>query len=135
MPDSLSTLISSRTSLLHQISQLGDMRPGSLMVVFRRCGKPTCHCARPSDAGHGPHFQLTSKQDGKTITQMLPNAAAVKKVEQEIAEFRNFEKLSQELVAVNQKICQLRPMAEPVAPWTAEEKKRWMQSIRRLRAR
>lgn len=135
MPVSLSALESSRASLLRQISQLRDMRPGSVISVFRRCGKPTCHCAQPNDPGHGPHFQLTSKQEGKTITQSLPNLATVKKVEQEITEFRNFEKLSQSLIEVNQKICQLRPVAEPATPWTAEEKKRLMQSIKRWHAR
>ena len=135
MSNSLSALESSRASLLQQISQLGDMRPGSVTTVFRRCGKPTCHCARPNDPGHGPHFQLTSKQEGKTVTQSLSHPAVVKKVEQEITEFRNFEKLSQALIAVNQKICQLRPVAPPATPWTAEEKKRWMRSIRKLHAR
>lgn len=135
MPNTLSALESSRTSLLRQISQLGDMRPGSVTVVFRRCGKPTCHCAQPNDPGHGPHFQFTCKQEGKTVTQMLSHSVAVKKVEQEIAAFRNFEELSQSLVEVNQKICQLRPIEEPATAWTAEEKKRLMQSIKRLRAR
>lgn len=135
MANTLSALESSRSSLLQQISQLGDMRPGSVTTVFRRCGQPTCHCARPNDPGHGPHFQLTSKQEGKTVTQSLSNLAMVEKVEQEIAEFRNFEKLSQALIAVNQKICQLRPVSEPATPWTAEEKKRLMRSIKRLHAR
>ena len=135
MPNTLSALESSRASLLRQISQLGDMRPGSVTVVFRRCGKPTCHCAQPNDPGHGPHFQFTCKQEGKTITHMLSHSAVVKKVEEEIAAFRSFEKLSQTLIEVNQKICQLRPVAEPAAAWTVEEKKRLMQSIKRLRAR
>lgn len=135
MPIPLSALESSRASLLHQISQLGDMRPGSITTVFRRCGKPTCHCAQPGDPGHGPHFQLTCKQQGKTLTQCLSNPAAVKKVEQEIAEFRNFEKLSQSLLAVNQQICQLRPVEEPDAPWTTEEKKRLMRSIKKWHGR
>jgi len=135
VPNTLSALESSRASLLRQISQLGDMRPGSITTVFRRCGKPTCHCAQPSDPGHGPHFQLTSKQEGKTVTQMLSHSAAVKKVEQEIAEFRNFEKLSQSLIAINQKICHLRPVADPATPWTAEEKKRLMQSIKKWHGR
>jgi hypothetical protein len=135
MSNSLSALESSRASLLRQISQLGDMRPGSVTTVFRRCGKPTCHCAGANDPGHGPHFQLTAKQEGKTVTQSLSSLALVKKVEQEIAEFRNFEKLSQALIAVNQKICHLRPVEESATPWTAEEKKRLTRSIRRWRTR
>jgi|SRR5205807_379544 len=135
MPNSLPALESSRASLLRQIAQLGDMRPGSVTPVFRRCGKPTCHCVQPNDPGHGPHFQLTFKQEGKTVTQSLSNLAAVKKVEQEIAGFRHFEKLSQSLIQVNQEICQLRPVAEPATAWTEEEKKRLMQSIKKLHAR
>lgn len=135
MPHQLSALESDRTALLRQIAALEDMRPGSVNVVFQRCGKPTCHCAQPKDPGHGPYFQLTSKQQGKTVTQALSQPAAVKKAEKEIAEFRNFETLCQSLVAVNQKICQLRPVETADTPWTTEEKKRLMQSIRRLHAR
>jgi hypothetical protein len=135
MPDQLSALESSRSSLLRQISQLHDMRPGSVSTVFRRCGKPSCHCAQPKDQGHGPHFQITSKIDGKTVTQMLSSLAAVNKAEQEIAEFRNFEKLSQSLIEVNRKVCELRPVENADTPWTSEEKKRLMQSIRKLHAR
>jgi hypothetical protein len=135
MPDQLASLESSRASLLRQITQLQDMRPGSIAVVFRRCGKPTCHCAQPRDPGHGPHFQLTSKTDGKTVTQSLASRAALDKAEQEVAEFRNFEKLSQSLIEVNQKICQLRPVEGKVTPWTTEEKKRLTQSIRKWRAK
>jgi hypothetical protein len=131
----LASLESSRTSILRQIAQLQDMRPGSVSVVFRRCGKPTCHCAQPKDPGHGPHFQLTSKRDGKTLTQALPSRTALDKAEQQVAEFRNFEKLSQSLIEVNQKICQLRPMEDQPTPWTTEEKKRLMQSRRKWRAK
>jgi hypothetical protein len=133
MPDDLASLESARASLLQRFVQLQDMRPGSIAAVFRRCGKPSCHCAQPKDPGHGPHFQLTYKRDGKTITETLPHRAAVQKAEQEIAEFRNFEDLSQRLVEVNQNICRLRPLPESSSPWTAEEKKRLRQSMVRSR--
>jgi len=135
MPDPLAALESSRTSLFRQIAQIQDMRPGSISIVFRRCGKPSCHCAQPGDPGHGPNFQLTSKKDGKTITETLSSRAALDKAEQEVAAFRKFEKLSQSLIEVNQKICQLRPVEGKATPWTAEEKKRLTQSIRKWRAK
>ena len=135
MPNDISSLESSRASLVHRLSQLQDMRPGSVGVVFRRCGKPNCHCARPKDPGHGPHFQFTYKKDGKTVTESLPNREALHKTELEVAEFRNFEQLSQALIEVNQKICQLRPVEPAVEPWTELEKKRLLQSIRKLRGK
>jgi hypothetical protein len=71
MSDPLSALVDQRSALLHQVSQLGDFQPGSISSPRRKCGKPTCHCAKPDDPGHEPHFQLTQKVDGRTVTQSL----------------------------------------------------------------
>ena len=49
MPDSLPALETQRSQILRQIGDLGDLRPGSICAVVRRCGKPTCHCAKPND--------------------------------------------------------------------------------------
>ena len=111
MMDSLPDLLDDRTHLLQELSQLGDFQPGSISNVTRRCGKPNCHCAKPSDPGHGPHRQLTQKIDGKTVTKTLSSPEALRKAEKEIAEFRRFQKLSHELIDINQKICRLRPLA------------------------
>jgi hypothetical protein len=135
MPDDIPSLESSRDSLVRGFAQLQDMRPGSVSAVFRRCGKPNCHCARSNDPGHGPHFQFTYKREGKTVTESLPNRQALRKAEQEVSEFRSFEKLSQALIEVNRKICQLRPIESAGEPWTAEEKKRLLRSIRKLRGK
>ena len=115
MSDSLPELLDNRSLLLQELSQLGDLQPGSISSVTRRCGKPNCHCAQPNDPGHGPHRQLTQKIAGKTVTQALSSPTAVRKAEMEIAEFRRFQTLAQELIAVNQKICRLRPLAEAEA--------------------
>src|SRR5690349_4358382 len=47
MPDSLTALEADRSKLLEEFLGLGDLRPGSITAVVRRCGKPTCHCAKP----------------------------------------------------------------------------------------
>lgn len=121
MTDSLPDLLDGRSHLLEELSQLGDFQPGSISNVTRRCGKANCHCAKPSDPGHGPHRQLTQKIDGKTVTQTLSSPEAVRKAEKEIAEFRRFQRLSQELIEINQKICRLRPLA--TQQQSAEKKK------------
>jgi hypothetical protein len=123
MPDPLAALVEDRSSILRQISELGDFQPGSIANASRRCGKPGCHCAKPNDPGHGPHTQLTQKIDGKTVTQNLPSLAAVRKAESEIAEFRKFQALTGELVDVNRKICRLRPVEE-ATPQPQEKKRR-----------
>jgi hypothetical protein len=122
MNDPLSTLLDDRFKLIQQISDLGDFQPGSITSALRRCGKPECHCAKPDDPGHGPHFQLTQKISGKTVTQNLPSQPAVRKAEKEIAEFRRFQSLTGELVEVNRKVCRLRPIEQ--SEQTPQKKKR-----------
>lgn len=133
MPESLTDLQLQRSELVTQFARLGDLRPGCVTGIVRRCGKPTCHCAHPDDPGHGPTLRLTYKVQGKTISEALPTSAAVRKAEHEIAEFRKFQELSHSFVEINEKICRLRPVEEE--PPSAQEKKRPKQSIRKSRGK
>jgi hypothetical protein len=72
---------------------------------------------------------------GKTVTETFPTPAAFRKAQQEVAEFHRLQQLSQELIAINEKICELRPLEPSRLGWTAQEKKRLLQSIRRLRGK
>ena len=135
MPDDLAALETQRSKLLEAFLSLGDLRPGSITAVVRRCGKPSCHCAKPHDPGHDPQFRLTRRRAGKTVTESFPNPAALRKAQQEIAEFHRFQQLGEELVSLNQRICELRPVERQQGGWTGQEKKRLLQSIRKLRAR
>jgi hypothetical protein len=135
MPESLSELESERSKILRQFTRLGDLRPGSISAVTRRCGKSTCHCAQPHGPGHDPQIRLTRKVDGKTVAESFPSPAAFRKAQAEIHEYHRLQKLSAALVAVSEKICRLRPVEEQAAGWTAEEKKRLLRSIKRWRAR
>jgi hypothetical protein len=132
VPDTLHNLEARRSGLLAAISGLDDMRPGSIVGAIRRCGKPGCHCAQANDPGHGPNLRITYKLHGKTVTEALPSNASVRKAEQEIAEFRRFQKLSEELVEVSGRICRQRPVEDTFTP---EEKKRPKRSTPRYRAK
>jgi len=121
MPDSLPELQARRAELVKQFARLGDLRSGSISNTSGRCGKPNCHCHRPGQPVHGPNPRLTYKAQGKTVTESLPTPAAQKKAEREIAEFRRFEQLIRDFIAVNAKICQARSAEDqPVS----QEKKR-----------
>lgn len=135
MPDSLAALETDRSQLLQEFLGLGDLRPGSIGAVVRRCGKPTCHCAKPNDPGHDPQFRLTRRVAGKTVTESFPTPAALRKAQQEVAEFHRFQQLSETLIALNEQICALRSSAPDAGGWTAQEKKRLLHSIRRLRGK
>lgn len=133
MPQSLSELEQQRSVLTVQLSQLGDLRPGSVTGIVRRCGKPTCHCAQPDDPGHGPTLRLTYKVHSKTISEALPTPASVRKAEREISEFRKFQELSRSFLDVNEKICRLRPVEEQTM--SEQEKKPQTRSSRKSRAK
>lgn len=122
-----------RAKILSQISQLGDLRPGSVTAIRGRCGTPTCHCHRPNDPGHGPNFRLTRKVGGKTVSETFPTAGAQRKAEREVAEYHRFRELCQAFVEVNEKICRARPVDEEgLRP---QEKKRPKRSSGRSSAR
>jgi hypothetical protein len=133
MSESLAALEADRSLLLEEFLGLGDLRPGSITAVVRRCGKPTCHCAKPDDGGHDPQFRLTRRVAGKTVTESFPNPAAWRKAQKEVAEFHRFQKRSAELVALNERICAQRPVEPARGGWTEQEKKRLRQSIKRWR--
>jgi hypothetical protein len=135
MPDTLEALESQRSGILEEFLHLGDLRPGSITAVVRRCGKPSCHCAKPNDPGHDPQFRLTRRVAGKSVTESFPNPGALRKAQQEVAEFHRFQELGVDLVSVNEKICALRPVQKQHGGWTEQEKKRLLQSIRKLRGK
>lgn len=135
MPDSLPALEAQRSQILHQIGSLGDLRPGSISAVVRRCGKPTCHCAKPNDPGHDPQLRLTRKVDGKTVAESFASPTAFHKAQAEIHEYQRLQKLCAELVDINERICRLRPLQTQPQKWSTEEKKRLLRSIKNSRAK
>jgi hypothetical protein len=135
MTETLESLEADRAKLLQEFLSLGDLRPGSITAVVRRCGKPTCHCAKSGDPGHDPQFRLTRRVDGKTVTETFPTPVALRKAQQEVAEFHRFQKLSETLVALNEKICPLRPVEQTGSSWTVQGGKRLLRFIRRSHGR
>lgn len=55
--------------LLARLDTPHDALPGSLVLSHRRCGKPTCHCAKGE--GH-PMYSLTFMVGGKKHVESIP---------------------------------------------------------------
>jgi hypothetical protein len=132
MPDSLPVLERQKAEVLARMAGLGDLRRGSITTTSGKCGKPTCHCAKPGDPGHGPNHRLTRKVKGKTITETFVSPARLRKAEREVAEFHHFQQLCEEVVVVSEKICELRPVEDTLTP---QEKKRRKRSGRKSSAK
>lgn len=110
MLQTLEQLETRRYALLKELSQTGDIRQGSITEHYRQCGKDACCCCDPKHPGHGPYYAFTKKVDGKTKTLQLRQGPRLSKIEREVAAYKDFRKTCEELVKINEKICDLRPM-------------------------
>ena len=110
MSDPISKLQSDRDALLASLAATGDMRRGSISEVFRSCGKPTCACADPDHPGHGPYYAFTKKVNGKTKTLQLRPGPVLAKVEAEVNAYREFRATCDQLIDINNAICDARPL-------------------------
>jgi hypothetical protein len=108
MPTSVPTLESRREAILKQMAQIGDMRRGSITETFRPCGKPTCGCKAADHPGHGPYYAFTMKVAGKTKTIQMRAGARLTKFEREVDAYRRFRALTEQLLEVNEAICNER---------------------------
>ena len=103
-----------RDALRREIAAIGDLRPGSLVARYRKCGKANCHCAEQGDPGHGPSWSLTHKVRGKTVTKIIPEHA-VPKTQAQIAEYRRLRRLVAEFIEISERLCDAQ-VSEVSAP-------------------
>ena len=137
-PHDTDSLESRREQLCQELATIGNFRPGSLVERHLRCGKPSCRCCDPDDPGHGPYWYLTRTVGGKSVSRKIP-PQAVARTRHLIAEYKRFRALPNELVEVNEQLCQARlqherdqaaaagkkkPSARPSPPKSAPRSKR-----------
>jgi hypothetical protein len=81
-----------------------DLLPGSLSLTHRRCGQPTCHCAKDKQ-GH-PVWSLTFMVDGKKRVEHIPNDWVVE-VQRLVEAGREFKEAVAEVFAANAQLLAL----------------------------
>ena len=120
---SLPELEAERDRLFALLASLGDFRRGTVSENWRRCGKPNCACAVPDHPGHGPRFLWTRLAGRrKTVGRQLA-AGEVEKVRREVARHAEFTSAVEQVIEVNEKICEARPAAGADAPSAPEGEK------------
>lgn len=83
----------------HLLARLKEFQPqgpvlaASLVLVNRRCGRPSCHCKKAK--GHPTHY-LTCKEKGKTRCVYVPQDL-LPEVRLWIQEHRRLKKLAQHI--------------------------------------
>jgi beta-mannanase len=137
MNDSLTRLESKRKALYKKLEEVGDFRRGSISVNYRKCGKKNCACATSGHPGHGPQYLWSTTVKGKSYAKNLKLGPELQKYLEENGNYQSFMKLCDEIVQVNEKICDCRPIIEIADKHEGEElkKKLQMHFMRRYRKR
>ena len=129
-PEKIQELKERRAELKAKLVGVGDLRPGSLVERYRRCGKAGCHCAGKEAPGHGPSWSLTRGVAGKTVTRIVP-AAAVPDTRNQIAEYRRFRRLVREMVETSEQLCDAQLNAPEAALQEVAKKGGSKKSLKR----
>jgi hypothetical protein len=112
MEETLESLEEKREQLYRQLTETGDFRRGTISVVYRKCGKKNCVCAGQGHPGHGPLHLWNTTIKGKSYAKSVKLGPQMQKYLQEIANRDRFLKLCEEIVEVNEGICELRPIPQ-----------------------
>ena len=92
-----------KRALLARLRIPPDALPGSLVLTHRRCGKPSCHCAK--GAGH-PFYTLTFMVDGKKRVERIPDDW-VEQIRPLVEQGREFKDAVAEVFAANAQLLTL----------------------------
>jgi Family of unknown function (DUF6788) len=99
-------LLEQREMLTSGLPAFAQIVRGSLVTRYRRCGKPTCHCAQ--GRGHGPaHYLVVTLKPGKT-EQILLSEEMLPVARQFLGNYRRWWAALEKVSAVNRRLLRLR---------------------------
>jgi len=94
----LHALETQRARLIRALTRDEPLLVGSLSLVDRTCGKPTCHCA--TKPGH-PVLTLATRRDARRRCQVV-RLDDVNEVRRRVVAYKNFKQVLGELAAIEQ---------------------------------
>ena len=133
MEETLESLEAERKSLYQKMEEIGDFRRGIISVNLRKCGRKNCACAKPGHLGHGPQYLWNTTIKGKSYAKSVRLGSELQKYMQETGRYREFLRLCEELVQLNERISDLRPVVEIGDKNEREALKKKLQEIFRKR--
>lgn len=78
-----------------RLAEVGFTCEGSLVCRYTTCNNPRCRCADPTQR-HGPYWQLSWKQDGRTVSRII-SAQEADLYQEWIANRRRLEQILTEM--------------------------------------
>lgn len=111
MTQKLEALELRRMELHRRLQEIGDFRRGTVSANLRKCGKKNCVCAKAGHPGHSQYLWNTTR-GSRSEARSLRIGPQVEKYEKEVDNYRLFLEITRELVDINEKICDLRPIRQ-----------------------
>jgi hypothetical protein len=88
------------SKLQKQLAHIGFICNGTVMSVYRKCGKPNCGCKESEQMQHGPYHIWTRKVNGKTVTRSLSEKQA-RQCSLYIKNFKKIEGIIEEMKKIS----------------------------------
>lgn len=111
MDKTLEELKRQKVELMQKLEEVGHFRRGTISINYRRCGKKNCACAQEGHPGHGPQYLWSTTLKGKSYTRNLTLGPQLQKYKEENDNYHKFQHLCEEIIRVNEAICNLQPVA------------------------
>lgn len=92
MEETIESLEIEREHLYRQLQETGDFRRGIISVVYRKCGKKNCACAKEGHPGHGPQHLWNTTIKGKSYAKSVKLGPELQKYLEEIANHQRYVK-------------------------------------------
>lgn len=105
------------------LSELTDLRPGSLSRQYNVCGNPTCRCKADPPRRHGPYYQVSFTWKGRSRSQFV-RAEDVPRVRKQLKNYRRLRLLMDEWITAELELATLAVKQEraPRQPLRAARK-------------
>lgn len=129
MEETVENLEDKRKSLYTKLQNVGDFRRGTLSANYRKCGKQNCTCARAGHPGHGPQYLWSATIKGKSHAKSVKLGPELSKYKEEIDRYHKFQGFCDEIIRVNESLCQLRPPLEVNDRNELEELKKKLRNL------
>ena len=89
------------------LTELGDLRPGSLSRQYNVCGKPGCRCKASPPEKHGPYYQVSYTRKGRSGS-MFVRSEQVARVRQQLKNYARMRRLVDQWIEAGAELSNLR---------------------------
>jgi len=95
------------TKVKEELSELSELRPGSLSEQYNVCGTPGCRCKESPSKRHGPYHQLSFNRKGKSSSRFVQKGD-VATVKRQLRNYTRLRKLVDRWIDLSTEICGLK---------------------------